>query len=70
MQLRGLFHMALLVLALCAGAPARPQDAAPAPVMDAPGDFQLTLLLRQDIVDFTVDNLGNIYVLNRDNQLK
>lgn len=34
------------------------------------GDFTLTLKVSQDIVDFTVDNLGNIYVLNSDNQLK
>jgi hypothetical protein len=32
--------------------------------------FQLTMTLSQDIVDFTVDNLGNIYVLNSGNQLK
>ncbi len=34
------------------------------------GDFALSLKVSQDIVDFTVDNLGNIYVLNSDNQLK
>ena len=34
------------------------------------GDFALTLKVSQDIVDFTVDNMGNIYVLNSDNQLK
>jgi hypothetical protein len=33
-------------------------------------DFMLTLTISQDIVDFSVDNLGNIYVINRDNQLK
>jgi hypothetical protein len=33
-------------------------------------DFVLTLTLSQDIVDFSVDNLGNMYVINRDNQLK
>jgi hypothetical protein len=33
-------------------------------------DFVLTLTVAQDIVDFSVDNLGNIYVINRDNQLK
>jgi hypothetical protein len=33
-------------------------------------DFVLTLTISQDIVDFSVDNLGNIYVINRDNQLK
>jgi hypothetical protein len=33
-------------------------------------DFVLTMTVAQDIVDFSVDNLGNIYVINRDNQLK
>lgn len=33
-------------------------------------DFTLTLTISQDIADFTVDNLGNIYILNADNQLK
>jgi len=32
--------------------------------------FVLTLTIPQDIVDFSVDNLGNIYVINADNQLK
>ena len=32
--------------------------------------FVLTLTIAQDIVDFSVDNLGNIYVINGDNQLK
>lgn len=39
-----------------------------APVTAA--SFVLTLTLSQDIVDFAVDNLGNIYVINGDNQLK
>ena len=30
----------------------------------------MTLTITQDIVDFSVDNLGNIYVINSDNQLK
>ena len=33
-------------------------------------DFVRSLTVAQDIVDFSVDNLGNIYVLNSDNQLK
>jgi hypothetical protein len=33
-------------------------------------DFILTLTIAQDIVEFSVDNLGNIYVINSDNQLK
>jgi hypothetical protein len=32
--------------------------------------FVLTLTISQDIVDFSVDNLGNIYVINGENQLK
>lgn len=33
-------------------------------------DFVLTKAIGGDFIDFTVDNLGNIYVLNKDNQLK
>jgi hypothetical protein len=36
----------------------------------AAADFVRSLTVAQDIVDFSVDNLGNIYVLNSDNQLK
>jgi hypothetical protein len=32
--------------------------------------FALTRTIQGDMVDFTVDNLGNIYVLSQDNQLK
>ena len=32
--------------------------------------FQLLKILKGDIVDFTVDNLDNIYVLNSRNQVK
>src|ERR1700759_3033364 len=32
--------------------------------------FVLNLTIAQDIVDFDIDNLGNIYVINGDNQLK
>src|SRR5271156_1161522 len=32
--------------------------------------FLLNKTIRADIVDFTVDNLGNIYLLSKDNQLK
>ena len=34
------------------------------------GQFTLTRTIHSDIVDFTVDNLGNLYVLNADNRLK
>jgi hypothetical protein len=33
-------------------------------------EFVRTLTITQDIVNFSVDNLGNIYVINNDNQLK
>jgi hypothetical protein len=36
----------------------------------AAADFTKTLTITQDIVEFSVDNLGNIYVINNDNQLK
>jgi hypothetical protein len=36
----------------------------------AAADFTKTLTITQDIVEFSVDNLGNIYVINSDNQLK
>lgn len=32
--------------------------------------FVLSKTIKGDIVDFTVDNLGNLYLLSRDNQLK
>jgi hypothetical protein len=32
--------------------------------------FVLSKTIQSDIVDFTVDNLGNIYLLSKDNQLK
>jgi hypothetical protein len=41
----------------------------PTPGLSAPS-FVLTLTVAQDIVDFDIDNFGNIYVINRDNQLK
>jgi hypothetical protein len=57
---------AFYIILVCAAfhGPVSAQDSPP------PGDFQLTLTLSPDIVDFTVDNLGNIYVLSQDNQLK
>jgi len=32
--------------------------------------LQLITTVKGNIVDFTIDNLGNIYIINRDNQLK
>jgi hypothetical protein len=55
-----------LSFGLFAGAALHAQGALP----DTSYPFQLSRTLGRDIVDFTVDNLGNIYVLNQDNQLK
>ena len=57
------------LFAVLASAPALAQDGAPGGSGGAAA-FQLTKTLGPDIVDFTADNLGNIYVLNKDNQLK
>jgi hypothetical protein len=49
----------------------RPADAQDPPVSGSGGQgFVLGLIVPQDIVDFSVDNLGNMYVLNGENQLK
>jgi hypothetical protein len=60
--------LTLTLLALCATT--KSQQPAQQPVQQTLAAFTLTLTLSQDIVDFTVDNLGNIYVLTSDNQLK
>ena len=64
----------LTVVVLTAHRPVEAQEIQPPPGTPAStgvmGDFALSLKVSQDIVDFTVDNLGNIYVLNSDNQLK
>ena len=65
---RPVLYTAVLALALIAGRPAMAQQTASAET--PPGDFRLTLTLSQDIADFTVDALGNIYILNSANQLK
>lgn len=33
-------------------------------------DLQLIKVIGVDIIDFTVDNLGNVFLINKDNQLK
>ena len=63
-------YTALLALTLAFCASTRAQQPAQRSAQQTPSAFTLTLTLSQDIVDFTVDNLGNIYVLNSDNQLK
>ena len=59
--------IALLAFILPAGELAMAQP--PVPERSA-STFALALTVPQDIVDFSVDNLGNIYVINTDNQLK
>jgi hypothetical protein len=59
--------IALLAFILPSGEFAMAQP--PVPERSA-STFALTLTVPQDIVDFSVDNLGNIYVINTDNQLK
>jgi hypothetical protein len=63
-------YTALLAVTLAFCATTRAQQPAQQSAQQTPSAFTLTLTLSQDIVDFTVDNLGNIYVLNADNQLK
>jgi hypothetical protein len=63
-------YTALLALTLAFCTTTRAQQPAQQSAQQTPSAFTLTLTLSQDIVDFTVDNLGNIYVLNSDNQLK
>ena len=53
---------------LSAGRPTQAQQAPPATGSTA--SFLLTRTVAPDAVDFTVDNLGNIYVLTKYNQLK
>jgi hypothetical protein len=58
-------------LALACLRPAVAQETPPVPSAPATASsFVLTFTVPQDIVDFTVDNLGNIYVLSADNRLK
>jgi hypothetical protein len=64
---------ALLALTVCRPAMAQTviTPSATASATDTGSLFRLTRTLRSDsLVDFTVDNLGFIYVLSRDNQLK
>jgi len=56
----------LLLLGLFAVSAARSQQNA----ADTGTLFHLTRTIGPDIADFTVDNLGNIYILRKDNQLR
>lgn len=54
-----------------AGAAAGVSPGALAPARDTTApSFSLVRTFGPDIVDFTIDNLGNIYVLSKDNRLK
>ena len=68
------FHIICALLILVSGTRALAQQDTsqqrPAPVPVTISSFVLVRTLGSDIVDFTVDNLGNIYVLNKDDQLK
>lgn len=50
--------------------PVRRAMAQDSPASVTAASFVLTLVVSQDIADFSVDNLGNIYLINGDNQLK
>jgi hypothetical protein len=60
------YHPLLLLLGLLAATAGYSQQTP----TDTTGLFRLTRTLGPDIIDFTVDNLGNIYVLSKDNRLK
>ena len=62
-------YIVMMFLALALGRTAKSQEQPPAQPA-AMADFVLTLTVAQDIADFSVDNLGNIYLLNTANQLK
>jgi hypothetical protein len=67
--LKYLFNICSILLMVAGpGQRVMAQDA-PTPGLSA-SSFVLTLTIAQDIVDFDIDNFGNIYVINRDNQLK
>ncbi len=60
-------HLILLIMTALMGQPVLAQQPAAGA---STSSFRLILTIPSDIVDFTVDNLGNIYVLTVDNQLK
>jgi hypothetical protein len=68
--LKQAFAICFLAVSLTLPAASRVMAQEPPTYGAAAADFVLTLTISQDIVDFSVDNLGNIYVINRDNQLK
>lgn len=60
-------YIVVLLLALLSMREARAQTNAP---VQGDAIFVLSRTFSADIADFTVDNLGNIYLLSKDNQLK
>src|ERR1700761_3292099 len=54
-------YIVLLLLALAGGQGLQSQQ---------PADFVLSKTIHGDIVDFNTDNLGNIYVITKDNLLE
>ena len=66
---RSCYYIVMISGALALTRPAMGQEQ-PAAQPAAMADFVLTLTGAQDIVDFSVDNLGNIYILSSSNQLK
>ncbi len=54
-------YMVLLLLALASGPGLRSQQ---------PTDFVLSKTIHGDLADFNIDNLGNIYVITKDNLLE
>lgn len=67
-------HIIPMALVACLAADVTAQQAAaqgkePQPPLPGSG-FVLDKIIRADIADFTVDNLGNVYILSKDNGLK
>ena len=70
MQLK--IYIAIFLLTWAGAGPALAQQAS-VPAQDTALQkpvFALLRTIRGDMADFTVDNLGNIYILSQDNQLK
>jgi hypothetical protein len=64
------YIVSLLWLLAMASQAALAQETAQAPPVPEQSSFVLTRTIPADAVDFTVDNLGNIYLLGSDNGLK
>jgi len=71
------YHIFLLLAGMFAGPAYAQQSVGSTPQSPLPKDsvrpasaYTMSRAISTEIVDFTVDNLGNIYTLNKDNQLK